>query len=439
MKIIKLYLALVFITLFSSIYSAQINHSLQFDGVDDYVNIPHNNIFNVSKVTIEMWMKWTHAGNSAEVDFLISKGGEQLEIHTGGGSGANGLRFIPTTGVFFDTRINVFTTGVWTHIAFVYDPSLPLYKCYVNGVEEALTKAGGGVIGAPIYTSEISLKLGRRTDASYPYYFTGNIDEVRIWDDVRTIEEINANRNSELLGTEEGLIAYYKMSDGSGLTLTDNSGRAGNGNLLNGTLWSEGADPLPVELTSFNASESGKSILLNWRTASEINNYGFEIERSLTSPYNWQKIGFVPAHGNSNSIKEYSFSDDPGNIDPSGDKIYYRLKQIDTDGNYKYYDVISISKQLTKNYVLYQNSPNPFNPETAIRFGLPEQSFVTIKVYDITGREVAVLLNEEKPGGSHIVYWNGRDKSGKLAASGVYMYCITAGDFVMSRKMNLLK
>lgn len=439
MKSFRLHIVLVFIALLSYGLPAQINNSLEFDGINDYVDITHNNIFNVTKVTIEMWMKWTHAGSADEVDFLISKGGEQLEIHTGGGSGANGLRFLPTTGVFFDTRINVFTTGEWTHIAFIYDPSIPLYKCYINGVEENLTKAGGGTIGAPIYQSVTSLKLGRRTDESYPYFYKGNIDEVRIWNDVRTIEEINTYRNSELEGTEEGLVAYYKMSDGSGSVLTDNSGRGNNGTLINGTLWSTGSDPLPVELTSFTARENGENIVLNWRTASEINSYGFEIERSSENSDNWQKIGFVPAHGNSNSIKEYSFTDAPGNINTSEGKIYYRLKQIDTDGNYKYYDVISVSEQITKNYKLYQNSPNPFNPETAIRFELPEQSLVTIKIYDITGREVEVLLNEEKPSGSHIIYWNGRDNSGRIAASGIYTYRFTAGQFVMNKKMSLVK
>ena len=88
---------------------------------------------------------------------------------------------------------------------------------------------------------------------------------------------------------------------------------------------------------------------------------------------------------------------------------------------------------------LLQNNPNPFNPSTAIKFYIPSDLKVKIVIYDILGREVAILLNEQKQAGYHIVYWNGNDKNGIAAASGVYLYKLTTDNYVETKKMNLLK
>ena len=109
-------------------------YALKFDGIDDYVSINHNASFNMGKVTIEAWIYWEET-NGDEVDFVIGKGLEQFEIHTGGGAGYNGLRFIPKTGLYLDTRQNVIEPNKWFHIAFCYDPnSTGAHKlCYING------------------------------------------------------------------------------------------------------------------------------------------------------------------------------------------------------------------------------------------------------------------------------------------------------------------
>ncbi len=215
---------------------------------------------------------------------------------------------------------------------------------------------------------------------------------------------------------------------------------------------------LPVELTSFTAVVNGSNVNLKWQTATEVQNYGFEVQRSAaegeprqgrevggqrSEVSNWEKIGFVQGAGNSNSPKYYSFTDQP----TGGTSFSYRLKQIDNDGHYKYYDAITVTLSSSGKAELMQNSPNPFNPTTAIKFFLPNSSDVTIKIYDMLGREVTTLVNNQTEAGYHIVYWNGRDSYGRDAASGVYLYRLTVenlggsrtGSFSETKKMNLLK
>ena len=150
------------------------------------------------------------------------------------------------------------------------------------------------------------------------------------------------------------------------------------------------ANPLPVELSSFTAVSKPDQIILKWETKTETNNYGFEIERKLSDK--WQVIGFINGNGNSNSPKEYSYVDK--NL-IGGSKYKYRLKQIDNNGKYEYSNVVEVEVVPTE-YALYQNYPNPFNPTTTIRYQLPKESKVVIKIYNILGSEVMELLNENK-------------------------------------------
>ena len=189
---------------------------------------------------------------------------------------------------------------------------------------------------------------------------------------------------------------------------------------------------LPVELSAFNASQVGSSVFLKWRTETEINNFGFDVERCALSAERqaWEKIGFVEGNGNSNSPKDYSFTDNPS----IGSKYYYRLKQIDSDGRFEYSDIITIDIKLPDQYMLLQNYPNPFNPGTVISYQLPINSAVTLKIYDILGNEIKVLVNEFKSAGMHNVEFD----AGGLS-SGVYIYRIQAGPFDQNKKMIVLK
>lgn len=191
------------------------------------------------------------------------------------------------------------------------------------------------------------------------------------------------------------------------------------------TNWADA--PLPVELTSFTAKASGTTVALNWETKTEVDNNGFEVERNATGT--WQKIGFVEGHGTANSPKYYSFSD----ANPLGNKIQYRLKQIDNDGSFEYSPVVEV-ELAPVNYTLYQNYPNPFNPSTVIRYALPVAGMVTIDVFNALGEKVSTLLNGQVEAGFNQVSFDATN-----LPSGLYFYRIQSGDFTSIKKMLLMK
>ncbi len=141
-------------------------------------------------------------------------------------------------------------------------------------------------------------------------------------------------------------------------------------------------------------------------------------------------IGFIEGHGNSNSPKQYSFTDK--NL-IGGSRFSYRLKQIDNDGKFEYSDEVEIMLIPTI-FELVQNYPNPFNPTTKIKYRLPASSKVTLKIYNVLGNEVITLLDDEKEAGTYEFIFNAGDYS-----SGVYIYSLQAGSFVETKKMVLMK
>jgi len=191
------------------------------------------------------------------------------------------------------------------------------------------------------------------------------------------------------------------------------------------------AGSLPVELSSFNVAIRNGLVDLKWETKTEINNYGFEVERK-SSTADWSKIGFVEGHGTSNSPKYYSYSDKPVGTG----KFSYRLKQIDNDGQFEYSPVVEVLvDNLPNGFVLEQNYPNPFNPETSIRFALKEDTKATLKVFNTMGEEVMTLFDGIAEAGRYYdVKFSGNDLS-----SGFYIYKLVAGDHVSVKKMLLMK
>lgn len=186
---------------------------------------------------------------------------------------------------------------------------------------------------------------------------------------------------------------------------------------------------VPVELISFNASSDGKEVILNWSTATELNNQMFEVQRSLEGS-DFATIGFVYGKGTTTERQDYIYSD---KILADG-KYCYRLKQIDYLGHYEYSDIIEIELRAFNSYLLEQNYPNPFNPLTTIGYGIKEKSNVKISVLNSIGEEVALLVNEEKESGYHTVEFNASN-----LPSGVYFYRLQAGSFIESKKMLLIK
>jgi hypothetical protein len=191
-----------------------------------------------------------------------------------------------------------------------------------------------------------------------------------------------------------------------------------------------GNSAMPVELTLFTGTLNGKNVELHWRTETEVNNYGFEIERAEENT-KWDNIGFVKGNGNTNSPKEYSYTDLAET--PSG-MYYYRLKQIDNDGTYEYSDIVSVDISIPDVYHLTQNYPNPFNPETRIEFTIPQTQLVSLKVYNILGEFVLEIINEVKEAGQYSVIFNASGLS-----SGIYIYRLETPGYSANRKMTLLK
>jgi len=195
-------------------------------------------------------------------------------------------------------------------------------------------------------------------------------------------------------------------------------------------------DPLPIELTSFNSDINEGNVNLKWTTASETNNSGFDIERRdirRETQDVWSKIGSVRGNGTSSSPKDYEFTD--RNL--SSGKYKYRLKQIDFNGNYEYHDLNDeVVIGVPDKFSLEQNYPNPFNPSTVISYSLSENSFVSLKVYDVIGNEVAALVNEKQNSGTYSYQFSTVNYQ---LSSGVYFYKIQAGEFSSIRKMTLIK
>jgi hypothetical protein len=208
----------------------------------------------------------------------------------------------------------------------------------------------------------------------------------------------------------------------------------------NGKFYSQGTavvgfiNLLPVELSSFSAMANEDNITLRWNTSTETNNHGFEIEKKISEGIvidsGWNKIGFVEGHGNSNSPKDYLFVDK--NL-TGGGKFHYRLKQIDNDGRFKYSNIIEVEAK-PEEFSLLQNYPNPFNPVTNFKFQIVKPGLVTLKIYDILGKEVSTIVNEELEAGYYSYRWDGS----KLA-SGIYFYRITAGGYTEVKKMLMIK
>ena len=199
----------------------------------------------------------------------------------------------------------------------------------------------------------------------------------------------------------------------------------GNNLYVNGELYT---GPLPVELVSFSARISDTEIILNWLTATEVNNYGFEIQRSVKAD-NWEVLGFVEGHGNSNSPKEYNFLD--SEINAAG-TYSYRLKQIDNDGTYEFSKVIEVNFGSPIKFELNQNYPNPFNPSTTISFTLPRSGNVALKVFNSIGEEVVTLTDGFIEAGVYTFNFNA-----KGLPSGMYISQLSTPEKTQARKMIL--
>jgi Secretion system C-terminal sorting domain len=186
---------------------------------------------------------------------------------------------------------------------------------------------------------------------------------------------------------------------------------------------------VPVELSSFESKLNLSNVLLQWTTVTEKNNKGFIVQRKFNDG-DWKELGFITGNGTSTQLHSYNFSD---KLSESG-KYSYRLKQVDFDGKIEYSNEVEVNFNAPEKYSLEQNYPNPFNPSTTIKYQIPKPGIVTLKVYDILGKEVATLVSENKIEGTYDITFDA-----SRFTSGVYIYQLRANDYVSSKKMILLK
>lgn len=192
---------------------------------------------------------------------------------------------------------------------------------------------------------------------------------------------------------------------------------------------------VPVELTSFTGAYVGNNVELKWSTATELNNRGFEIQRSANGSQ-FATVAFVEGYGTTTETKNYSYTDK--NIEARVNYAY-RLKQIDFDGTSDFSSVVNVGFTLPMDFVLEQNYPNPFNPSTVIAYSVPVKSDVTLEVYNLIGQKIMTLVQGQVEAGKHSSQLNASSMS-----SGMYFFKLTAvgengTQFTSSKKMTLLK
>ncbi len=364
-----------------------------------------------------------------------------VDVSITGGNGTGGLG-----GYIYNSTVSkCFTTGSVIGVQYVggFGGSVfynSITDCYTRASVSALSNSVGGFAGeVGSSTTNFTYSTGLVT-ASAPVggfvgsYYGGTTNN-SFWDTQ------TSDKGSSAVGTGKTTL---EMKTPSTFSAWSSTTWAMDSEINNGyayLLWQNpDGSPLPVELSTFTATSTGSTVKLNWNTATEVNNYGFEILRQTKNEEEWTKIGFVTGNGNSNSIKSYSFVDDFSVI-PSihSDKYSYKLKQIDNEGQFTYSNIIEVDLGIPQEFSLSQNYPNPFNPTTTIRFSLPVQSSVVISLYNSLGQQIAKMIDGNFTSGVHEFNFDASSY-----ASGIYFYTINANgvngkNFTSSHKMALMK
>lgn len=243
----------------------------------------------------------------------------------------------------------------------------------------------------------------------------------------------------------DDVLPWPTAPDGNGPTLSlknpnlDNSlGENWAASLGNGTPGQKNDifTDIPVELTSFTAEIQKPNVLIKWTTASEVNNRGFFIERNIFG--SWESIHFTEGRGTATEYSSYEFIDILP-IRKDNNSVKYRLRQVNFDGSSIYLGIVEVNpNSVPDKFQLNQNFPNPFNPSTIIQYSVFSKQFITLKVYDLLGKEIKTLVNEEQAPGFYEVEFNTSSASTGLS-SGTYFYRLIAGSFIASKKMVIIK
>lgn len=303
------------------------------------------------------------------------------------------------------------------------------------------------------YFPDFAMLMSHSADTVYvdndSTMFTVNVPGVKLYDDVANFTAVVTPTpasgtitvtpvGSGSLSTFPGAVQFWARTSGSvtpgNYTITFTGAGPQGIPVHRRTVTLHVSNVIPVEMVSFNASISNESVDLSWVTATELNNRGFEVERSIennSKRTEYEKIGFVDGYGTTASQQVYSFSDKQ--VSQPG-RYFYRLKQVDYDGSFEYSTELAVDVNKPLVFNLDQNYPNPFNPSTTIKYSVPVTEHVTIKVFDILGNEVTTLVNEQKEAATYEITFDASQLS-----SGVYFYKINAGSFSDTKKLMLMK
>jgi len=358
------------------------------------------------RLAMENYMKQRYGIGTVNVVSNPSVSANAFGTYILGNTGATVTFITPSStagslsGSVTNSRPNVFGS-LPTGITNLAERFWTINQTGLTGFSYALTLDLSTLSGVQNFAN---LKLLKRNNASSP------------WLDVETLPGVTITRNAPFI-TVAGLTSFSDF-----------------------TIGSDASNQLPVELTEFTGRKSEQGVELAWRTASEQNNAGFEVQRrseNRGASTEWHALGFVRGNGTTTEAQSYSFLDRT-----AVGKVQYRLKQVDFDGQFEYSNIIEVDAGAPKVFALEQNYPNPFNPTTVISYQLPVASEVSLKVYDVLGREVMTLVNGRQEAGAYNFNFNASNLS-----SGVYFYRLQASatngasssNFVSTKKMMLVK
>jgi hypothetical protein len=417
-------------------------YALRFNGSSTYADVPDQSINLSANFTVECWVYFSNLtgeqtlisknrdgsmGHDYTCEVVLKKNADNTMFFEVGSSVAwawSGSSTVATV-----------SPNTWYHFAGVVNNSSLIL--YMDGVQ---------VLSTPLSSAQWADNSGcdmvlatHDGPSGLGSYLNGYLADVRVWGVARTQVQIQAAKGTGLTGSEVGLQAYFPMSEGSG-TLVGDYQLNGLNDASTDAAWTL-LSSLPIQLASFAGAMDGGDVLLKWNTVSEVNNYGFDIQRKAGGAAEWTKVGFVAGHGTTVEPHAYLFRDD---IASSG-SYSYRLKQLDVDGRFSYTEPIIIAvAEGTTGVVeapatptavsLMQNYPNPFNPSTTIRFGVPARTHVALAVYSSIGQLVATLVDEEMSAGYHDVRFDAAGLS-----SGTYYYRLLTPNHSQTMAFSLVK
>lgn len=374
MKTLLLYLSAFILSTIMWQNSLSQNYSLNFNGSYGLVVLPNTAQPTATNFTAESWIYLDPAGSGDQkviINLSWAGGGRGFALNiykdaTGyyftGGIYLNGSAYYTPNSAYIPVN-------EWTHIALTWQQNGNL-TAYLNG-----QSAGSVATENKVYVNTLVTTYVGAGDSEGWANFKGKIDDVRFWNITRTQSEIFNNMQKELTGNESGLVAYYKMSNGTGATLSDDAaGNLNSGFIYPGVDWVTNSI-LPLRFISFNAESKTSDIQLSWVTADEINNSYFEVQRSVDGIH-FNAIAFVDKKKYAGTEQQYNFSD----ATPFNGTNYYRLKQVDMNGSYSYSAIISVLAKADNNLIAAVS-----NPVTNSRLKLSIQHATLINIYNASG------------------------------------------------------